>query len=101
MEHISQIVKPVFQEIQKRYMTENEKKIRNFEKMRKPKADIEILYVSSSSVDDRGKRVIIRDADTENYIWPGDGVQEIDKLLLGLSAGDCRNIERFLRADAA
>ena len=57
--------------------------------------NIEILFVSGSSLDRRGKRVIVRDNETENYIWPGDGVSDVDMKLLGLTEQDQKHIERF------
>lgn len=59
------------------------------------KSDIEILYVAGSSRDRRGKRILVREDGTENYIWPADGVTEVDMKLLGISPESKRHIERF------
>lgn len=63
----------------------------------KQRADnqIEILYVSGSSLDRRGKRILVREHGTENYIFPEDGIDAVDVKLLGLSEDDQRHIERF------
>jgi hypothetical protein len=64
---------------------------------RKPRANstIELLFVSGSSLDRRGKRILVREDGTENYIFPEDGVTDVDIKLLGLSEQDQRHIERF------
>jgi len=57
--------------------------------------NMEILYVAGSSLDARGKRVLIREGVIENVIYPEDGVDDVDIKLLGLSVKDKRYIERF------
>jgi len=57
---------------------------------------IELLYVAASSRDRRGKRVLVRDpSGPENYIYPEDGVTQIDMDLLGISEGQKGQIEAF------
>lgn len=57
--------------------------------------DMEILYVAGSSLDTRGKRVLVREGVVENVIYPEDGVDDVDIKLLGISVKDKRYIERF------
>ena len=58
---------------------------------------VEILFVSGSSLDRKGKRVIIREAGTENIIYPEAGIQDIDIKLLGITENDQQHIKTFFR----
>ena len=57
--------------------------------------NIEILFVSGSSLDQKGARVLVRAGVVENTIWSGDGVQDVDMKLLGITEADQRRIEGF------
>ena len=57
----------------------------------------EILYVTASSLDSKGARVLVREAGAENWIWPEVGIQDADLEFLGVTEADQRRIERFLR----
>jgi hypothetical protein len=58
---------------------------------------MEILFVLNSSRDNQGKRVLIREGMTENYLWPGDESQMTDAelRLLGLTRQDQQHIAEF------
>ncbi len=59
--------------------------------------DNEILYVAGSSLDRRGKRVLVRGNGVENVIYPEDGVDEVDVRLLGITPKDKRHIQHWFR----
>ena len=61
----------------------------------KTKQNIEILFVAGSSLDRRGKRILVREANVENYIFPEDGVDLVDLKLLGISEAEKVHIEQF------
>ena len=54
----------------------------------------EILFVTHSSRDDKGKRVIVRLDNTENTFYPGDETDPINKIM-GLEDGDIKAIQEF------
>jgi hypothetical protein len=56
---------------------------------------IEILYVTGSSRDDKGRRVVVCEGTVQNVIWPMDGVTSVDMKLLGITPESKRHIERF------
>ena len=56
---------------------------------------IEILFVAGSSLDQKGKRILVREGEAENVIYPLDGVQDVDMELLGITPEDKGRIERF------
>ena len=55
----------------------------------------ELLFVESSSQDSKGKRVLVRDHGVENWIYPDQGVTNVDIQLLGIEPGQKVEIERF------
>jgi len=58
---------------------------------------IEILYVAGSSLDKKGKRVLVRGEGVENYFYSVDEVQDGDLLkLLGISKQQKVWMEKFL-----
>ncbi len=57
---------------------------------------VEILYVDASSLDDKGRRVVVCEGTVYNVIWPVDGVTDMDMRLLGISSEDKENIESWL-----
>ena len=59
---------------------------------------VEILYVTASSLDARGSRVLVCESGAENWIWPEDGVDLVDVKLLGLTEADRADIDRFFAA---
>jgi len=59
---------------------------------------VEILYVDASSLDDKGRRVVICEGMVQNIIWPEDGVTEIDMKLLGVTPEIKVQIEQFFEA---
>jgi hypothetical protein len=59
---------------------------------------IEILYVAEAS-DNRGRRVLIREAGLENTLWPGGDIQDVDIKLLGIG-GQRERIEDFLSSES-
>jgi hypothetical protein len=54
----------------------------------------EILYVQSSSKDNKGKRVIVISDNTENTLFPGEENDPISKII-GLNDSDIDEIKRF------
>lgn len=54
----------------------------------------EILYVLSSSRDNKGKRVIVIFDNTENTLFPGEEDDPISKII-GLDESDISQIKRF------
>ncbi len=54
----------------------------------------EILFVTHSSRDNRGKRVIVRIDNTENTLFPGEEKDPIN-IVLGLDHNDISSISRF------
>jgi hypothetical protein len=54
----------------------------------------EILYVQSSSKDNKGKRVIVISDNTENTLFPGEESDPISKVI-GLNDSDIDEIKRF------
>lgn len=54
--------------------------------------------MKAGSVDDKGKRVLIRDSGVENVIWTADDIQDVDVAVLGLSASDQKRISAFFEA---
>lgn len=61
---------------------------------------VEILYCVASSVDRRGKRVLVREGGCENCIFPEDNLTDADRELLGLSRSDQKHIEAFLNGSS-
>ena len=61
-----------------------------------PTGNTEILFISGSSLDQKGTRVLVREGGAENWIWPDPGVQDIDKRLLGITDVNRELIEAFL-----
>ena len=59
----------------------------------------EILFIAGSSKDRRGKRVLIREVQVENYLWPGDELTDDDAKILGLTQQDRRHIALFFGND--
>jgi hypothetical protein len=59
---------------------------------------VEILFVATSLNDDRGRRVLVRDGGCENTIWGDELIElrDIDRRLLGLTAGQQEQIKAFL-----
>jgi hypothetical protein len=57
---------------------------------------VEILFVAASSADNKGKRVLVREAGCENCIFPEDTVTDADRELLGITQRDQERIEEFL-----
>ncbi len=55
----------------------------------------EILYVSASSLDNKGRRVVVCDGMVQNILWPEDGVTDVDMRLLGVTSNDKTDIETF------
>ena len=49
--------------------------------------------MTASSLDTRGRRVLVRESGAENWIWPGDGIQEVD---IKLSRRDYDNMSAIL-----
>ena len=56
---------------------------------------VEILYVTGSSRDDKGRRVVVCEGMVQNIIWPEDGVTDVDMKLLGLTDQDQKHIKQF------
>ncbi len=56
----------------------------------------EILYVTASSLDDKGRRVVVCEGAVQNIIWPEDGIDIVDMRLLGITEESKRHIEKFL-----
>ena len=56
---------------------------------------VEILYISGSSLDQKGKRIMVREGTVENWLWPEASIDLVDTKLLGLTEADRRGIERF------
>ena len=56
----------------------------------------EILYVTASSRDAKGKRVVVCEDMAQNVIWPLDSVTEADVKLLGIGEEDRELIKAFL-----
>lgn len=54
----------------------------------------EILFVTHSSRDNKGKRVIIRIDNTENTLYPGDEGDPINRVM-GLDSVDIDKIQEF------
>lgn len=63
--------------------------------MKKSKSELEILYVAGSSLDRKGKRVLVREGGVENCVWKGE-LSNLDLDILGLSQRDARHIRLFL-----
>lgn len=57
---------------------------------------VEILFVAASSADRRGKRVLVRESNVENILWPGEVLQDSDVQLLGITQGQQKQIAAFL-----
>ncbi len=55
----------------------------------------EILYVAGSSMDSRGRRVLVQEGVVENVIYREDGVTEADVKLLGITEKDKGYIEKW------
>ncbi len=72
------------------------------EAMKKKKIEqsdhIEILYVHASSVDSKGRRVVVCEDMVQNIIWPEDGVTGVDMKLLGITPDSKRDIEKFFES---
>ena len=61
--------------------------------------DPELLFITDSSQDDKGRRVLVRDpTGPENWIWP-PGADDMDVTLLGISEGQTKAIEAFFVED--
>jgi hypothetical protein len=54
----------------------------------------EILFITHSSKDDKGKRVIVRLDNTENVVYPGEIDDPILKVI-GLDSVDVKRISEF------
>lgn len=46
---------------------------------------VEILYVDASSLDDKGRRVVICEGTVYNVVWPEDGVDYVEMRLLSIT----------------
>ena len=64
--------------------------------MKEDRNDVEILYVAGSSRDRKGKRVLVREGEVENYLWPGERLSAIELKLLGISGHQEKQIRAFL-----
>ena len=57
--------------------------------------NIEILYVDASSLDNKGRRMVVCEGTVYNVIWPEDGVSDMDMKLLGITEESKERIDRF------
>jgi len=57
----------------------------------------ELLFISGSSKDRKGKRILVRDDDTENYIWPDEEIGEDVAKLMGITAKERAWIDVFFQ----
>ena len=60
------------------------------------KDKVEILFVVGSSRDRKGKRVIVREGEVENYLWPGQEIDAPDLSLMGVNIHQKEQIIAFL-----
>ena len=56
---------------------------------------IEILFITNSTKDNRGRRVLVRDGIIENWLWPGDLITDPAVSLLGITKSQQKQIEGF------
>ena len=61
-------------------------------------SNVEILYVQSSSIDQKGMRVLIRLGGCENCIFPQDDMEDASISLLGMSPADKKHIQQFFKS---
>lgn len=61
---------------------------------------VEVLFVDSSNLDNKGKRILVRDRGVENILWRGDDLKDVSIDLLGITAKDLSHIERFFNKSA-
>ena len=60
---------------------------------------IEILYCIASSVDSKGRRVIVREGSgTENLLWPDSDLEDASISLLALTSKDMEAIQQFFNS---
>ena len=65
------------------------------------KDSIEILYIERSSRDGKGRRVLIRQSNVENWVHQGDTLTDLDIKLWELSPEQQQEITTFLGAGGA
>ncbi len=53
--------------------------------------------MSASSLDNKGRRVIVCEGTVQNVIYPEDGVTDVDLRLLGVTEKDKTDIETFFQ----
>ena len=58
----------------------------------------ELLFISRSSRDNKGKRVLVRYAGTENILFPGDENEVKTMKLIGMDSEDIQNTKLFLKS---
>ena len=67
--------------------------------MRKSITNTEILFITHSSCDDKGKRVVVKEGVVENTLYPGEEDDKATQRLLGLDSECLVMIKAFFQSE--
>jgi hypothetical protein len=67
--------------------------------MRKSISNTEILFITHSSSDDKGRRVVVREGIVENTLYPGEEDDKATQRLLGLDSEGLVMIKAFFQSE--